>query len=735
LTGLNIETPEWAEPIFSDHYRYIGIRGGRASGKSHFLAEYFIERSLMSKYDLVCAREFQSSLKNSVKKLLEDKIAALGVGHCFDIQRDCIKSKRGGQIVFLGIADSTAESLKSVEGFDGLWYEESQVCSQRSLDLIRPTIRKKGSQLFFTWNPRFETDPVDQFFLGAEPPPESLCLEVNYVDNPWFPDEMLIEMEYDKKRDIDKYNNIWLGRYLKNTEARIFKHWKIEDFEAPRGTDFKLGADFGFGDATVLVRCFLEGRKLYIDQEAYMRGCEVHDIPALFMTVPDSEKWPIVADSSRPDTISHLRKNGFPAMMAAVKGPRSVEEGLTWLKSHDIIVHPRCVKVIEELAAYKYKTNAQTGEIYPVPEDKNNHCIAEGVLITCERGEVPMEQVTTNDKVLTRGGYRKVLFSDITDINRKILRVETTGGTVFCTPDHKIFTSKGFVRADALSYNDEVINLEEPSWQQLRQQYTSDRYLGATQRAKGEVIESTLKNQLLEVVSGFTDKFGLPLLGRFLKGIMSITKMATRSIMTFQTLNALARKITLVTGTSGMKTGSTDKQYTLKEYESLPSHGTPVMKAESNMPKSAHKLINNLSQLISRVNNVMKYSRLRKLGTLTYSAPIPANQSTEGFPAWMMNNVNAHNAARPLQQISTPRHKLVPGRVLTVTEHGVSERVYDLTVEEHHEFFANGVLVLNCIDSLRYACEGLRRAKRVSEARAKDRGAPPIPCYSPYARK
>lgn len=383
MTGLNIETPEWAEPIFENHYRYVGIRGGRASGKSHFLAEYFIERSLMSKYDLVCAREFQSSLKNSVKKLLEDKIAALGVGHCFDIQRDCIKSKRGGQIVFRGIADSTAESLKSVEGFDGLWYEESQVCSQRSLDLIRPTIRKKGSQLFFTWNPRFETDPVDQFFLGAEPPPESLCLEVNYVDNPWFPEEMMIEMEYDKKRDLDKYNNIWLGHYLKNTEARIFKHWKIEDFEAPRGTDFKLGADFGFGDATVLVRCFLEGRKLYIDHEAYMRGCEVHDIPALFMTVPDSEKWPIVADSSRPDTIAHLRKNGFPAMMAAVKGPRSVEEGLTWLKSHDIIVHPRCVKTIEELTMYKYKTNSQTGEIYPVPEDKNNHVI-DSLRYACE---------------------------------------------------------------------------------------------------------------------------------------------------------------------------------------------------------------------------------------------------------------------------------------------------------------------------------------------------------------
>lgn len=383
MADLEIQTPDWMKPMFLHHYRYIGIHGGRASGKSHAIAEYIVERSIMGKCDILCAREFQKSLQFSVKKLIESKIEKLGVGHMFDIQRDCIKSIYGGIIVFIGLSEATSESIKSFEAFDILWYEEAQVCSQRSLDMIRPTIRKPGSQIIFTWNPRFETDPIDVFFRGAELPPNSLLLEVNYIDNPWFPEEMREEMEYDKERDLDKYNHVWLGQYVKNTQSRIFKHWRIEEFEAPRGTMFKLGADFGFGDATVLVRCFLEGRKLFIDYEAYMRGCEVHDVPALFMTVPDAEKWPIVADSSRPDTISHLRSNGFPAIMAAVKGPKSVEEGLSWLKSHDIIVHPRCKHVIEELTLYKYKENKQTGEIYPIPEDKNNHCI-DSLRYACE---------------------------------------------------------------------------------------------------------------------------------------------------------------------------------------------------------------------------------------------------------------------------------------------------------------------------------------------------------------
>ena len=149
------------------------------------------------------------------------------------------------------------------------------------------------------------------------------------------------------------------GAYVSNSESRVFKNWSIDEFEAPADAVHRFGADWGFAiDPTVLVRCHIIGRKLYIDYEAYRVGCEIMDTPELFMSVPEAEKWPITADSARPETISHVRNNGFPKISAAVKGPKSVEDGIEWLKSFDIVVHPRCEHTINELTMYSYKTDA-----------------------------------------------------------------------------------------------------------------------------------------------------------------------------------------------------------------------------------------------------------------------------------------------------------------------------------------------------------------------------------------
>jgi phage terminase large subunit len=364
--------------------RYKGGHGGRGSGKSHFFGEMLIERSVMEKTDAVCVREVQKSLKQSVKKLLEGKIEALNAGAYFDVQDAQIKSTHGGLIMFQGMQNHTAETIKSLEGFDIAWVEEAQSLSQRSLDLLRPTIRKPGSELWFSWNPSAATDPVDALLRCAEPPPGSVIVEANYMDNPWLPDELRIEMEYDKRRDPDKYAHIWLGKYQQNSEARVFKNWRIEEFERPAGTIHRLGADWGFSvDPSVLIRCDIEGNLLYVDYEAYMVGCEIVNLPELFMSVPDAEKWPITADSARPETISHMQKNGFPKIRPAIKGAKSLEEGVEFLKSFDIIVHPRCKHLIDELSLYKYKEDPLTGAILPILEDKDNHVI-DALRYACE---------------------------------------------------------------------------------------------------------------------------------------------------------------------------------------------------------------------------------------------------------------------------------------------------------------------------------------------------------------
>ena len=385
MSVLRIPTPEWALPLLEGS-RYKGAWGGRGSGKSHMFAELMIEAHIMNqKRRSVCVREIQKSLSQSVKRLLETKIQSMNAGAYFEVQDAVIKSKKAdGAIIFQCMQNHTADSIKSLEGYDCAWVEEAQSLSQTSLDLLRPTIRKPDSELWFTWNPRQESDPVDFLLRGPTPPKDATVIKVNFLDNPWFPAVLRDEMEYDKRRDPDKYAHVWMGQYLTNSNSRVFKNWKIEEFDAAPDAIHRLGADWGFAvDPTVLVRCHIVGRTLYIDHEAYMVGCEIVNTPELFMQVPEAEKWPIVADSARPETISHMRKNGFPKIMTAIKGPRSVEEGIQFLKNYDIVVHPRCTHTIDELSLYSYKQDPLTGKILPVLEDKKNHVI-DALRYACE---------------------------------------------------------------------------------------------------------------------------------------------------------------------------------------------------------------------------------------------------------------------------------------------------------------------------------------------------------------
>ena len=374
---LEAQIPRWALD-FEKPSRYKGAYGGRGSGKSHRFAEKIILKHVAEpNCRSVCIREVQKSLNQSVKHLLESKIETLGLQDYFEVQQSQIKGKgNDGLIIFQGMQNHTADSIKSLEGFDVAWVEEAQSLSQLSLDLLRPTIRKEGSELWFTWNPREETDPIDVFFRSDNAHKNSILRKVNYFDNPWFPKVLREEMEYDKGRDYDKYLHVWEGEYARNSETRVFKNWKVEDFETPDNTIFRFGADWGFAaDPTVLIRCYTAGQTLYIDYEAHMVGCEIVNTPDLFFTVPEAEKWPMCADGSRPETISHMKKNGFPKIFPAVKGKGSIEDGVEWLKSYNIVVHPRCKHTIDELTMYSYKKDEKTDKILPVFEDKNNHLI------------------------------------------------------------------------------------------------------------------------------------------------------------------------------------------------------------------------------------------------------------------------------------------------------------------------------------------------------------------------
>jgi phage terminase large subunit len=372
---LEIKTARVFKPLLKAA-RYKGAHGGRGSGKSHFFAELLIEQMLVKQTSAVCVREIQKSLNQSVKKLLEDKIETLHVGSFFEVMESEIRCHNGGKIIFQGMQNHTADSIKSLEGYDIAWVEEAQSLSQRSLDLLRPTIRKEGSELWFSWNPNSKDDPIEVLLRSSDPPPDSVVVQANYSDNPWLTDVLKAEMEYDRKRDKDKYAHVWLGEYRTSSQALVFRNWEVQDFQTQPGATFRLGADWGFAtDPSVLVRCYIEGRRLYVDHEAWMVGCEIDQLPDLFERVPDSRKFFITADTARPETISYMQRHGYPKINPAIKGAGSIEDGIEFLKSFDIVVHPRCKNVIDELSKYSFKVDPLTEQVLPILEDKYNHTI------------------------------------------------------------------------------------------------------------------------------------------------------------------------------------------------------------------------------------------------------------------------------------------------------------------------------------------------------------------------
>lgn len=370
-----IDLPEYAADLWQP-FRHLAWHGGRGAGKSRTVATGLILQAAERHERVLCGREVQKSIKDSVKRLLDDEIDRLGLRPAFVSTETEIRGPHDSLFLFNGIRGN-ANAIKSVEGVTAFWGEEAQAFSQASIDTLIPTIRAENSRLIWTWNPDLETDPIDVLFRGEKgPPPNSIVREVQFTDNRWFPDVLRAEMEFDRSRDHDKYRHVWLGEYRKNSEARVFRNWRVEAFDSPDNAEYRLGADFGFSvDPSCCVRCWIDGRQLFVDHEAWGLQVEVVDLPKLFMAIPDAEKFWLTADSARPETISHLRKNGFPRIAPALKGARSLEEGVEFLKGYDLIVHPRCQHLIDELTHYSYKTDPLTGQVLGVLEDKNNHLI------------------------------------------------------------------------------------------------------------------------------------------------------------------------------------------------------------------------------------------------------------------------------------------------------------------------------------------------------------------------
>jgi phage terminase large subunit len=236
--------------------RYKGAYGGRGGSKSHFYAEQVVLRCLSKTTRVVCIREVLDSIRDSVRQLIVDKIHKFGLASEFDILDNEIRGANGSLIIFKGMQHYNAETIKSLEGYDIAWVEEAQTLSEKSLQLLRPTLRNEGSELWFSWNPRHRTDPVDIMFR-KHPHPEAVCVEVNWRDNPWFPEVLRKEMEHDKSVDPEVAEHVWEGAYgmqqgaiLARWVDRAERQGRITDTVAfdPEATAIEISSDLGFRD-------------------------------------------------------------------------------------------------------------------------------------------------------------------------------------------------------------------------------------------------------------------------------------------------------------------------------------------------------------------------------------------------------------------------------------------------------------------------------------------------------
>lgn len=365
------------KPLFKPK-RYKTFHGGRGGAKSWGIARALVIMAASKRLRILCTREVQNSIKDSVHKLLKDQIEMLGLNPWFRITNESITSACGSEFLFKGLRFDPL-GIKSTEGVDICWVEEAQSVSADSWDILIPTIRKESSEIWISFNPGEEIDPTYQRFV-LNPPDDSITIEVNYYDNPYLPETLRKEMEYCKRVDYEAYEHVWLGKPKSISEAVIFKQrYRVEAFPDDlwqQADRLFFGADFGFAnDPSTLIRMFMIDTRLYIEYEAYGVGVELDEMEQFYDSIPEVRRWPIKADNARPETISHIARKGF-SIDAAAKWKGSVEDGVTYLKGfEEIIIHERCKHTADEFRLYSYKVDKKTNEILPVIVDAHNHCI------------------------------------------------------------------------------------------------------------------------------------------------------------------------------------------------------------------------------------------------------------------------------------------------------------------------------------------------------------------------
>lgn len=645
-----IEIPTEFKRLFDDDWREAAVYGGRYSLKSHTVARCLLIRARQSKKRIACFREFQNSINESSYQLLADLIKQYDLSD-FELTKNSIINKiNGSDFLFKGLWNNE-QSIKSTEGIDIAWIEEAQTVSEKSLEVLTPTIRKEGSQIIYTYNRLLEEDPVHKR-LVLEGRPNTLIINVNYdiaLKYGMMPDVIRLEMEDDRDRRPALYRHKWLGEPY-SLERRIYNDWAIID-EIPHEARLeRYGLDFGYtNDPTAIVAIYRYNGGFIFDEILYRKGMLNKPI-ADFML--NQKQALIVADSAEPKSITELNMYGLQ-VVGAKKGKDSNKFGIATVQQQRCSITKRSVNGIKEYRGYMWQTDVN-GKFLQEPEDGNDHCFIGDTLITTNTGLVPISDIKEGCLVLTKSGYRRVRKkwnNGLRLVNKYLLQFDTFGIELICTPDHKVKTGSTWTQISELK-SGQMVTLSNS----LMEKDTSSIL-------KRDIFLNTLQECMLQFGGFLTDLYQ--------KASRYIIKTETPGITPFQTSRSFLDRNTYqcMQGVGFRKTKNGLSIFKSRESKKLLSGTNPTME-DGGTRYTAKRVGLKENQKNSSANGVALSTKQSTRGSL-----FTATKTVE------LKRLDVKESSRQI--------------------------VYDLTVEQSHEYFANGILVHNCMDAIKYGVKNI----------------------------
>lgn len=369
MNQKTINIPVEYKRLFDSDWREAAVYGGRYSLKSHTVARLLLIKAREKKLRVGCFREFQNSIAESSYQLLADLIKQYELNDFVLTNNSIINKINGSDFLFKGLWNNE-QSIKSIEGIDIAWVEEAQTVSEKSLEVLTPTVRKDGSQLIYTYNRLLEEDPVHKR-LVMEGRPNTLIINVNYdiaLKYGWMPDVIRLEMEDDKEKRPALYKHKWLGEPY-NQERKIYRDWNIID-EIPHEARLeRYGMDFGYSnDPTAIVAIYKYNGGFILDEICYQKRLSNKQIADIFNNQPKSL---VIADSAEPKSIDEIMSYGV-SILGSTKGQGSVLQGIQYVQDQRISLTKRSINGIREYNNFLWKVD-KDGKIINEPEHTFKH--------------------------------------------------------------------------------------------------------------------------------------------------------------------------------------------------------------------------------------------------------------------------------------------------------------------------------------------------------------------------